>query len=324
MARLKTAEFEFQISSRFFFLFGMPYLVYACSKYSVLYFSLNLATLWVAESLSLQGSHWEPQYLSQRNWGTSCELGVGRRQDSAFPSSSPGWPKKPHWTKPIASISTGAREQDGRSHSVCGHCFCPPRCEKGTKWHWRVSTLDFPNRDQPTASESVPCIHLLWASISECGSGVVGNCGIRARGIYLSFSICEMGLSLGLHKVSGRKLLGKLQSTYTQWFEYVVLSPSVFAELLGCVWLFATSWTVAHQAPLSLGFPRQEYWIELPFPSPGDLPNPGIEPYTISPALAGRLFTTEPPGKPCQLYCGIIHKQQHSPVLGLDLCGCLW
>ena len=44
MARLKTVGFEFQISSRFFFLFGMPYLVYVCSKYSVLYFYLNLAT----------------------------------------------------------------------------------------------------------------------------------------------------------------------------------------------------------------------------------------------------------------------------------------
>ena len=58
-----------------------------------------------------------------------------------------------------------------------------------------------------------------------------------------------------------------------------------------------TPWTVAHQAPLSLGFPRQEYWSELPFPSPGDLPNPGIKP--ASPALAGGFFTTEPPGK-CQ------------------------
>ena len=45
-----------------------------------------------------------------------------------------------------------------------------------------------------------------------------------------------------------------------------------------------------------MGFPRQEYWSGLPFPSPGDLPNPGIEP--LSPALAGRFFTTEPPGKP--------------------------
>ena len=55
-------------------------------------------------------------------------------------------------------------------------------------------------------------------------------------------------------------------------------------------------WTVAHQAPLSMGFPRQEYWNRLPFSSPGDLPDPGIE--LTSPALAGRFFTTEPPGKP--------------------------
>ena len=58
----------------------------------------------------------------------------------------------------------------------------------------------------------------------------------------------------------------------------------------------ATLWTVAGQAPLSMGFPRQEYWRGLPFPSPGDLPNPGIKP--TSPASAGGFFTTEPPGKP--------------------------
>ena len=65
-----------------------------------------------------------------------------------------------------------------------------------------------------------------------------------------------------------------------------------------CVQLFATLWTVAHQAPLSMGFPRQEYWSGLPFPSPGDLPNSGIEPASfMSSALASRVFTTEPPGK---------------------------
>ena len=53
---------------------------------------------------------------------------------------------------------------------------------------------------------------------------------------------------------------------------------------------FETPWTVAHQAPLSLRFPRQEYWSELPFHSPGDLPYPGIKPR--SPALAGGFFTT--------------------------------
>ena len=57
-----------------------------------------------------------------------------------------------------------------------------------------------------------------------------------------------------------------------------------------------TTWSIARQAPLSVGFPRQENWRGLPFPSPGDLPNPGIEP--VSPALAGGFFTTEPPGKP--------------------------
>ena len=54
-------------------------------------------------------------------------------------------------------------------------------------------------------------------------------------------------------------------------------------------------WTVAHQAPLSRGFPRQEYWSGLPFPSLGDLPKPGIK--LESPALAGGFFTTESPEK---------------------------
>ena len=57
----------------------------------------------------------------------------------------------------------------------------------------------------------------------------------------------------------------------------------------------ATPWAVAFQAPLFMGFSRQEYWSGVPFPFPGDLPNPGIEP--PSPALTGRFFTTEPSGK---------------------------
>ena len=62
---------------------------------------------------------------------------------------------------------------------------------------------------------------------------------------------------------------------------------------------FATPRTVASQAPLSMGFSRQEYWSELTFPSSGDLPDPGIEPRSL--ALAGGFFTTEPPGKPSLL-----------------------
>ena len=65
------------------------------------------------------------------------------------------------------------------------------------------------------------------------------------------------------------------------------------------VLLFTTPWTVAGQAPLSLEFSRQEYWSGLPFPTLGDLPNPGTETARLaSPALAGGFFTTEAPGKP--------------------------
>ena len=60
-----------------------------------------------------------------------------------------------------------------------------------------------------------------------------------------------------------------------------------------------TLWTVAHQAPLSMGFLRQKYWSGLPFPSPGNLPDPGIKP--MSPVFASGFFTTEPPGKPHEL-----------------------
>ena len=60
--------------------------------------------------------------------------------------------------------------------------------------------------------------------------------------------------------------------------------------------LFVTLWTVGHQALPSMGFPRQEYWSGLPFPSPGDIPDPGIKPR--SPALQADALTSEPPGKP--------------------------
>ena len=64
-------------------------------------------------------------------------------------------------------------------------------------------------------------------------------------------------------------------------------------QSLSRVPLFSTPWTVARQPPLSMGFPRQEYWSELPFPTPGTLPNPGIKPTSLmSPALASGFFAT--------------------------------
>ena len=65
--------------------------------------------------------------------------------------------------------------------------------------------------------------------------------------------------------------------------------------VLSSVWFFATTWTVACQTPLSMGFPRQEHWSGVLFPTPGAHPNPGMEP--ACPSSAGAFFTTEPPGK---------------------------
>ena len=70
----------------------------------------------------------------------------------------------------------------------------------------------------------------------------------------------------------------------------------VKVKSLSRVRLFVTPWTVACQAPPSMGFSRQEYWSGLPFPSPGDLPDPGTEPR--SPALQADALLSEPPGKP--------------------------
>ena len=81
----------------------------------------------------------------------------------------------------------------------------------------------------------------------------------------------------------------------TPWIP-LVLSPCAF--VLSCVQFFATSWTVACQAPLSMEFSRQEYWSGLPCPPRVDLPDPGTEPACLLFAtLAGEFFTTAPPRK---------------------------
>ena len=75
-----------------------------------------------------------------------------------------------------------------------------------------------------------------------------------------------------------------------------------------------TPWTVACQAPLSMEFSREEYWSGLPFPSPGDLPNPGIEPR--SPALQADSLSIEPAGKlSCLLYDSLLVKAKKDIVL---------
>ena len=83
-------------------------------------------------------------------------------------------------------------------------------------------------------------------------------------------------------------------------FWYTAKWFSGIEYVCGCMFLcapdsFTTSWTVARQAPLSVGFSWQDYWSGLPFLSPGDFPDPGIEPTSHS--MAGEFFTSEPPGQ---------------------------
>ena len=98
----------------------------------------------------------------------------------------------------------------------------------------------------------------------------------------------------GTGEPSGLRSMG-LNRVGHDWSD-LAAAAAVHAYVLVCfsrVWLFATLWTVACQTPQSMEFSRQEYWNGLPFPSPGNLPDPGIKPLSLtSPALAGRFFTT--------------------------------
>ena len=105
--------------------------------------------------------------------------------------------------------------------------------------------------------------------------------------------------SLNCKLPEGRKLILSPKNFKYMWKERsnrVWSYDKPKGKSLGRVWLFATSWTIAHQAPPSMGLSRQEYWSGLPFPSPGALPDPGIEPR--SPTLQADTLTSEPPGNP--------------------------
>ena len=103
------------------------------------------------------------------------------------------------------------------------------------------------------------------------------------------------------------------------------MKGKVKVKSLSCVWLLVTPRTAAYQAPLSMGFSRWDYWSGLPCPPPGDLPDPKIEPASLtSPALAGRFFTTSTPGlhvtilstnMPWKISCPIPHAWSKMPPL---------
>ena len=114
--------------------------------------------------------------------------------------------------------------------------------------------------------------------------------------------LCEMIQSMWYFGKVGSSLLGsgsQPQILSKPWSAGKAMSPALDQVTGMCVlshfssvWLYATLWTVAHQAALTMGFSNQEYWSRSPYPPPGDLPDPGIEPVSLtSLALAGRFFT---------------------------------
>ena len=121
--------------------------------------------------------------------------------------------------------------------------------------------------------------------------------------IHLILSLLPPAVSISLLSMSVSSLLPwkKIHQCHLSRFHIYVLKVKV--KSLSRVWLFVTLWTVAHQAPPSMGFSRQEYWSGLPFPSPGDLSDPGIKPR--SPALQAGALTSEPPGLVHHIYLSL-------------------
>ena len=154
---------------------------------------------------------------------------------------------------------TGSRWRAGVGR-ISAHC-CPSPARITSSGSERVSIfVEWVNKQVRVRLVLIYCV---WSSLSVISSQNVGE---------------------------DRDLKGLSSSCYQKYFSAVAV------QLLWCVWFLMTSGTVARQAPLSMEFPRQEYWSGLSCPPPGDLFNPGIKLTSLSfPASAGGFFTTEPP-----------------------------
>ena len=154
--------------------------------------------------------------------------------------------------------------------------------EGGTTWSYHPS---------PLASQVAQVGKESACQFRSCRSCIFNPCieKIPWRRKWQPTPVFLPGKSLWTEEPGRLQPRGSQSQTWLKWQKVKVKS-------LSSVWLFATPWTVAYQAPPSMGFSRQEYWSGLPFPSPGDLPDPGIEPG--SPTSRADVLTSEPPGKP--------------------------
>ena len=166
----------------------------------------------------------------------------------------------------------------GSQHTERRESYVPLR---KIRHQWRVFSGLYLSKLSRFNEVRPPCLH--EGPSFECHGNVFhcSFCGLKTH----SYVIPEMPMWKQAVAVYLKLLIAML-----------LLLRKVKVKSLNCVRLIATPWTVARQAPLSMGFSRQEYWSGLPFPSLGDLSNPGIKPR--SPALQADALSSEPPGKP--------------------------
>ena len=117
---------------------------------------------------------------------------------------------------------------------------------------------------------------------------------------FLSFTIFRLLKLMSTESMMSLPVINTVIILLRSLIKFISTFVKVKVKSLSGVRLFATLWTIAHQAPPSVGFSRQEYWSGLPFPSPGNLPDPGIEPRSA--AMQAGTLTSEPPGKPHQVH----------------------
>ena len=117
---------------------------------------------------------------------------------------------------------------------------------------------------------------------------------------FLSFTIFRLLKLMSTESMMSLPVINTVIILLRSLIKFISTFVKVKVKSLSGIRLFATLWTIAHQAPPSVGFSRQEYWSGLPFPSPGNLPNPGIEPRSA--AMQAGTLTSDPPGKPHQVH----------------------